>query len=167
MTCSTTPCCNALPPQNPTSVGRRVLLNRVTEFVVVAAVLILFVASSPKASASCGDYLYRNGTPVSGHSMPHTLPMDDLQNRSEPEATSQNSPFQLPARRCSGPNCSRSPLPVAPLPAAPSNLIHGFDQMAILEALDRTESSRGCLDIPQSERGSFFEPSSIFRPPAA
>ena len=132
---------------------------------VVIAVTIL---SAPlfwtrSASASCGNYLYRNGKAVSLHS----IPMNELNEISENNGATDNVPSEIPVRRCSGPNCSSSPFPLAPVPAAPSNLIRGFDQATVLESVEQTQNTRGAIEFPESERGARFEPSTVFRPPAA
>ncbi len=135
---------------------------RVRRLLVVAVTLLVAMSSASSASASCGNYLYRNGRPVSTHSMP----MHSMNTNSTDRQVSENSPVEMPVHRCSGPNCSNSPVPMTPLPAAPSNQIRGFDQAAILESLVKTDSSQAAQNRPESERGARFEPSSIFRPPA-
>lgn len=134
----------------------------VRRWVSMAVVTLAIVLSSATASASCGNYLYRNGKPVSGHAMPvesvHQVIAKDVQ--------AQTHPLEVPVRRCTGPNCSRNSMPVVPVPAAPSNLIRGFDQAAILDALIPLCRPEGGIEFPESERGACFEPSSVFRPPA-
>ncbi len=142
---------------------------RVSAIVVFMGVMIV----SQSVFGSCGDYLYRNGRPVSSHFSPmHESPLDASPDRLLTRANSldlltRNESPAIPVRRCSGPNCSSSPLPFAPAPNAPSNLIRGFDQAAILESLAGFLATRGAIEFPESERGACFEPSSIFRPPAA
>lgn len=129
--------------------------------VIVITILFTSLFCMRSASATCGSYLYRNGNPVSHRSMP----MDELDGVSID--IGNLLPEEIPVRHCSGPNCSSSPLPLAPLPAAPSNLIRGFDQSAVLESLLPIQMIRCAIEIPTSERGARFEPSIVFRPPAA
>lgn len=103
------------------------------------------------AYASCGDYLHRNGQSVSEHLM---------------LMTEQDAPTEVPIRRCSGPNCSESPLPLSPVPAVPVSLVRSTDTAMLLELSGDSGSKRNSVQVPQSERGAFFEPSSVFRPPA-
>ena len=138
------------------------LAARLRRLLVVAVASIVAMSSASSASASCGNYLYRNGRPVSTHSMP----VHSVNTNSADSNVSENPPVEVPVHRCSGPNCSNSPVPMAPLPAAPSNEIRGFDQAAILESLVKTETTQAAQNRPESERGARFEPSSIFRPPA-
>jgi hypothetical protein len=114
------------------------------------------------ASASCGNYLFRNGKPVGDHDMATSV----AHSQSGDGPVSAGDSRDMPAKPCSGPNCSSSPLPFAPVPAAPSTLIRGFDQAAVLESLATPQMHSGAIEIPESERGACFEPSSIFRPPA-
>jgi hypothetical protein len=129
---------------------------------VISAVSMTLLWMST-ASASCGNYLYRNGRPVVNHDM-H---VETAAANEDAAGPIQRRSHELPVRKCSGPNCSRSSLPLAPVPAAPSNLIRGFDPAAILETLLHVDQTRGAMHVPQSERGARYEPSSIFRPPAA
>jgi hypothetical protein len=128
---------------------------------VLMAIVTFSVASawSTLASASCGNYLYRNGKPVSDSSF-------SMNDHTENDAAGK-TPAQMPVPPCHGPNCSGNPIPLAPVPVAPTNLIRGFDQATILESLADSTSPSGAIEIPESERGARFVPSSIFRPPAA
>ena len=134
----------------------RLLLRRV--LVAVAAITVASVLSST-ASASCGNYLYRNGKQVTDSSF-------SMNEHNENHASSR-IPADMPVPPCHGPNCSRNPTPLAPVPVAPTNLIRGFDQATILESLADSTSPSGAIEIPESERGARFVPSSIFRPPTA
>ncbi len=136
-------------------------VRRVVMMVVAATVALSWTSS---ALASCGDYLFRSGIPVSGS---HSTSMDSVFDVSGQVGASNNLPVQIPGRRCSGPNCSSQPLPLPPVDSAPSQLIRTFDQAALLELLvDVLPTSRG-IEIPESEFGACFAPASIFRPPAA
>lgn len=130
---------------------RRVLMAIMTTCVALAW--------SSTASASCGDYLYRNGKKVSDSSF-------SMDKDSENHASS-GIPTGVPVPPCHGPNCSRNPTPLAPVPVAPTNLIRGFDQATIIESFADSTSASGATEIPESERGARFLPSFIFRPPAA
>ena len=131
--------------------------------VMFAASAIIFGLNwTASASASCGNYLHRNGQPVSGH----LVSMDSLSGVHAEGISSNEAPLEVPVRRCSGPNCSSSPLPLAPVPVAPVNLFRTVDPAVILESATDPDSTRDGIQVPQSERGAFFEPSSVFRPPA-
>ena len=145
-------------------------LQRVLEFarrgLLLAVTLGVVLSWTQSASASCGNYLFRNGKPVAGHSMPeHQIIQDttiDFGALASPEV-----PVQAPVRRCSGPNCSSSPVPLAPVPAVPVNLLRSLDPAALLELASTSSESRRAIELPESERGARYLPSSIFRPPAA
>ncbi len=134
----------------------RLLLQR---WVIWLGMLSVGLVWSSTASASCGNYLYRNGKPVTDSSF-------SMNDHSENQASGK-TPAGMPVPPCHGPNCSGNPIPLAPVPAAPTNLIRGFDQAAILESLADSTSRSGAIEVPESERGARFVPSSIFRPPAA
>ena len=134
----------------------RLSLQRV--LTAVGAISVALVWSST-ASASCGNYLYRNGKQVADSS----FSMSDYRENH----ASSKLPDGIPVPPCHGPNCSGSPTPLAPVPAAPMNLIRGFDQATILESLADSASPSRATEIPESERGARFVPASIFRPPAA
>lgn len=149
---------NNQPLQGVCASARRGLM-----LVVTLSVVLSWTQS---ASASCGDYLFRNGKPVAGHLMPdHHLVVDatidfgDLAN--------SEVPIQAPARRCSGPNCSSSPVPFAPVPSVPVNLTRSLDPAALLEMASASSETRRAIELAESERGARYLPSSIFRPPAA
>lgn len=134
----------------------RLSLQRV---VIAVAAIIMGLVWSSAASASCGNYLYRNGKQVNDPSI-------SMNDHNENHASGQ-TPAGTPVPPCHGPNCSRNPTPLAPVPFAPTNLIRGFDQATILESLADSTSPSEATDIPESERGARFMPSSIFRPPNA
>lgn len=142
-------------PRNGSAISLRKMIG-------VIGALLVALSWMQSASASCGNYLFRNGKPVSGH----FRPMDSLNGVQAHELQADAGPLEFPVRRCSGPNCSSSPLPLAPVPAVPSNLIQSFDPAAILEMLVQSSETPRGIEIPQSERGACFEPSLIFRPPA-
>jgi hypothetical protein len=128
-------------------------------FKVLVLVVVVGLVSASTASASCGNYLYRNGKPVSdAHSSMNShgsLRLDEMEST------------KIPVPPCHGPNCSKNPVPLMPVPAAPTTVSQGFDQAAILAALAQVPSPSGGNEIPESERGACFVPSSIFRPPIA
>ncbi len=151
-------CSNNQPLQSVRGFARRGLLLIVTLSVVLSL--------TQSVSASCGDYLFRNGKPVADHSMAEqqlvhvtTVDFADLAN--------SEVPVQAPVRRCSGPNCSSSPVPLAPVPAVPVNLMRSLDPAALLEMASASSETRRAIELPESERGARYLPSSIFRPPAA
>jgi hypothetical protein len=157
MTSPAQTCSNNQPLQSVLGFARRGLL-----LVVTLSVVLSWTQS---ASASCGDYLFRNGKPVAGHSVPDhqvvvdaTVDFGDLAN--------SEVPVHAPVRRCSGPNCSSSPVPLAPVPAVPVNLLRSLDPAALLELASSSSETRRAIELPESERGARYLPSSIFRPPA-
>ncbi len=115
------------------------------------------IAWSSVASASCGNYLYRNGKSVINSSL-------SMHEHNSNRAL-ETAPIELPSPPCHGPNCTGNPTPLMPVPVAPTNLVRGFDQAAVLESLAQTSILRRAVEIPTSERGACFVPSSIFRPP--
>lgn len=148
---------NDQPLRSVPGVSRRGLL-----VVVMLGVVLSWTQS---ASASCGNYLFRNGKPVSGHSMAdHEIVVvaSDLRDLADSE-----TPVQVPVRRCSGPNCSSSPVPLVPVPAVPVNFLRSLDPAALLELASASSETRRAIELPESERGARYLPSSIFRPPAA
>ena len=138
--------------------ARRLKLSLQYVLMVVVTISVMSVWSST-ASASCGNYLYRNGKQVTDSSF--------AMNEHNENHASGKTPAGMPVPPCHGPNCSGNPIPLAPVPFAPTNLIRGFDQATILESLADSNWPSGAIEIPESERGARFVPSSIFRPPAA
>jgi hypothetical protein len=148
---------NDQPLQSVPGVARRGLLLVVT--------LSIVLSWTQSASASCGNYLFRNGKPVAGHSMPeHQVVVEATAGFAD--LASSDVPVQAPVRRCSGPNCSNSPVPLAPVPAVPVNLLRSLDPAALLELASASSETRRAIELPESERGARYLPSSIFRPPA-
>ncbi len=137
---------------NPIRVG-----ESLRRWVIAIVSVSLVIAWSATASASCGDYLYRNGKRITNSSF-------SMQEHNSNRA-SDTAPLELPVPPCHGPSCSGQPVPLMPVPVAPTNLVQGFDQAAILESLSQTPTPRRAIEIPTSERGACFLPSSIFRPP--
>ena len=132
-------------------------LQMVCRRLVMMAAICLVAATWPSSAvASCGNYLFRHGKPVDGSfssmSDHHDAPNRETEN-------------EQPVPPCHGPNCSGNPIPLMPVPVAPTNLVRGFDQAAILESLAQTPTPRCAIEVPTSERGACFVPSSIFRPP--
>ena len=132
---------------------------------LLVVTLSVVLSWTQSASASCGNYLFRNGKPVAGHSMPEHQVVDAIVNFGD--LADSGVPLQSPVRRCSGPNCSSSPVPLAPVPAVPVNLLRSLDPAALLELASASSETRRAVELPESERGAHYLPSSIFRPPAA
>ena len=157
MTSPAQTCSNDQPLQSVPGFVRRGLL--------LAVSLGIVLSWTQTASASCGNYLFRNGKPVAGHSMPeHQVVQDSAIDFAD---VASEVPVQAPVRRCSGPNCSSSPVPLAPMPAVPVNLLRSLDPAALLELASSSSETRRAIELPESERGARYLPSSIFRPPAA
>lgn len=143
--------------------GARVALRDVGR-IWITLIVVLF--SVQQGFAGCGDYLFRNGIAVSDHTMSERVSMFDDAS----DLASFKSPESLPGppvSRCHGPNCSRSPVPFAPMPAVPGISLQGSEPAALLEGLIAPTVIRGQIEWPESERGARYLPSSIFRPPAA
>ncbi len=138
--------------------ARRPRLSLQRVLATIVAVSMALVCTST-ASASCGDYLYRNGKTVTDSSF--------SMNGQDENHGSGETPVRVPVQPCHGPNCSGNPIPLAPVSVAPTNLIRGFDQAHILETLTDLISPSGTFEHPESECGADFEPPSVFRPPAA
>ncbi|MFO1001242.1 MAG: hypothetical protein U0936_12935 [Planctomycetaceae bacterium] len=142
------------------------VLGCVRRGLLLAVTLGSLLSWTQSASASCGNYLFRNGVPVAGHSMPeHQIVHDTTVDFGE--LADSGMPVQAPVRRCSGPNCSSSPVPLVPVPAVPVNLLRSVEPAALLELASASSETRRCIELPESERGARYLPSSIFRPPAA
>jgi len=138
------------------------LLHQMCRCLVTAAAICLITATWPaSAVASCGNYLFRHGKPVDDKS----TAMNDHDDAGNHEQETNRPLGELPGPPCHGPNCSGHPVPLIPVPVAPTNLVRGFDQAAILESLAQTPMPRRAMEIPTSERGAHFVPSSVFRPP--
>ena len=129
---------------------------RLRKVLMLLSTFAVAMSMSNSAVASCGNYLFRNGKPVSHHTMAGP---SELSLRA-PQSGSDQLPHTLIGR-------SRSRMPLAPVPAAPTNLIRNVDQAALLETLSQASQGSGEVEFPESERGACYEPSSIFRPPAA
>lgn len=124
----------------------------------------VLLAGSKSASATCGNYLFRNGKPVADHTMTHAQTLQES-NLVLGQFATRSAPVQMPVRRCNGPNCSNSPLPFAPVPSAPISQLRGFDPAALLESISLSAGTQEGIELPESERGARYLPSSIFRPP--
>ena len=125
---------------------------------VIAFVIAGFTFDSA-AFASCGDYLYVKGKPVS--EMNSAMSDHDVRQAHHDES------HRIPVSPCRGAKCSKSRLPLMPVPVAPTTLAQGHDQAAILESLIPDTSLRRGNQLPESDRGACFVPSSVFRPPIA
>jgi hypothetical protein len=143
---------------NAKPVERRLRLSLQRVLMAIVTISVALVWSST-ASASCGNYLFRNGKQVTDSSF-------SMNDHKENHASGR-TPAGMPVPPCHGPNCSGNPIPLSPVPVAPTNMIRGFDQATILESLADSTSPSRAIEIPESERGARFVPSSIFRPPAA
>ncbi|MBL8819213.1 MAG: hypothetical protein JNL58_24495 [Planctomyces sp.] len=132
----------------------------------VAAALFPAIVSSGSAAASCGDYLFRNGKPVAGHSTSEGHWLKNSWGSFE-LLESPVTPVDVPVRRCSGPNCSGNPLPLLPVPSGPTNQLRDNDADLLLEMLSLRINSGRSVELPESERGARYLPSTIFRPPAS
>ncbi len=124
----------------------------------------LLACNPESALATCGDYLYRNGKPVSDHSIsehPGSLTQESPASKSR----GRRSPL-APLGGCSGPHCSNQPIPLDPTPAVPISQLRSLDAAALLLSHGLGCGSRGTIQPPDSERGAFYLPSEVYRPPA-
>lgn len=128
----------------------------------IPVILFLFLVVRPdSANASCGNYLYKNGQPVSSH------PMTRVDTDVSADAVSDHDkPAPLPVTPCRGPNCSGNRIPLLPVPA-PISLERLSDSAVLSKPGSAISHHRHVGDVPESESGAFFEPGSVFRPPAA
>lgn len=148
-------CASAQLMRTARAIRSGVRLDAALQFVVAC----LVVLNAGPLFASCGDYLFRNGKPVSGHSM--------AKPAGEAEVSEHPAPQRDAIPRCSGPNCSSRPmshLPVSQVPIAP---VRGMRADCILNSPHEQPGIRSISGIPRSEQGAYFEPLPIFRPPTA
>ena len=126
---------------------------------VRCVVVCWVVLSAGPLFASCGDYLFRNGRPVSGHSM--------AKHADVAEVTEDGVPQQESVPPCSGPNCSSRSIPHLPLSQVPTDPARSLRSDCVLVSQSDRQPANELAEIPQSEQGAFFEPLPVFRPPAA
>lgn len=135
---------------------------------IAVTLLVVFLSSRSSEASSCGSYLYKNGKPVSGHALPMPAALPD--NALSPDNTATDLAVippdrSVPAAPCRGPNCSRSPFPGLPVPVPVS--VSRTSEIAVLSHVDSASTHRSHgVEVPQSESGAFYEPGSVFRPPA-
>lgn len=133
---------------------------------MVGMALWIVIICDQTASASCGDYLFQNGKPVSEHPMVNQkadYPAEiDLSASSLPL-----TPLSNPVRRCSGSNCSKQPSPFSPTPGAPGSELRIHEPAALLKVLQPFVETCRAARLHESERGARYLPSTVFRPPAA
>lgn len=132
---------------------------------VALVFLVVALASSKTASASCGNYLFRHGNPVAGHWLSH---VENLTKRDTllHQSGSTVFPERAPIRQCSGPNCSNSRIPFAPAPYAPLSQVRSTEPGVLLETMLCCVETQEASGFPESERGARYLPLSVFRPPS-
>lgn len=155
-------------PVATSGVPERQLCRRVTSRAWIGVLLAVFtsVFSTDNVAASCGNYLLRHGVPVQTHRDDGQDNIDEIDFIVDVSVAS-GIPRNRSIPPCSGPNCSRSPVPLAPVPVVPVNLLRSLDPAALLELASGSSETRRAIELPESERGARYLPSSIFRPPAA
>lgn len=132
----------------------------------MSALVLAVLAGSQTASASCGDYLFRNGVRVSHNAMRSTnVGSAHLQNVNVDDQV--NVPVPAPVHRCTGPNCSSTPTPFAPVPSAPVNEVPGQDMATLLAGVSLNGNRESLQELPGSDGVAIFVPGKIFRPPEA
>ena len=122
---------------------------------IMAAVLVLMATElgcSNTANASCGDYLVHHG------SSPSHQPQDELTAKER-----SSSEPALPTKRCSGPNCSSSPLAPS-TPASPVFLKYRVEYAVVPLYRPWSDQHEECLR-QSSEPAASNDPAEIFRPP--
>lgn len=123
------------------------------------AVWGLTVLGATESMASCGDYLFKRGMPVTAH------PASESSGEGAEVIMDRGfSPVLPTSAPCRGPNCSRGPQHPAPVPV-PASISGGSDEATWLELPAFNASDLVFPLIPASERGAHFEPTKIFRPP--
>lgn len=147
---------NAISPMIVRFLSSRIATRLNLAFFVAGLAFALITCYSDSAAASCGDYLIVNGKPVADHQMP-----EHESDRVPGQQNSKESPFPS----CSGPNCSNRPAPGVPNPEAPTNL-RSLGPADLVKLLDLGFGPRRMSRVPESERGAFYLPSEVFRPPA-
>jgi len=141
----------------------RTVARRFLQAAAVAAVaLVICGLSSPRVDASCGDYLYRNGKPVS-----HQMTMSEIPSELRNLVAVNARDSQTPPSGCHGPGCSNNPFRGVPAPEAPPHLVRGADQAALLDMVGAPPWNGSGRIVPESERGARYAPSAVYRPPIA
>ncbi len=154
-------------PVATNEVPERQLCRRVTSRAWMGVLLALFTSmfSTDNVAASCGNYLFRHGIPVQIHGDDGQASTDDT-GFAVDVLFASGVPGQQSIPPCRGPNCSRSPIPLVPVSTVPVNLLRSLDPAALLELASASSETRRAIELPESERGARYLPSSIFRPPA-
>lgn len=134
--------------------------HRRTHLVLLLAALMLWLSGGRMAEASCGDYLHRRGVPVSSHGTMDSLKSDPGMFHGVEDRTTPS----LPLSRCTGPNCSRSPGPQAPV-ESPVTIATDFDQAILFGGHPNLSMGRLRRRVPDAERSPHYEPMPVFRPP--
>lgn len=127
-----------------------------TRFAAVALVAVAVVGlMSDRCDASCGDYLFRGGKPVSHAG--HAGMVQETDHLLFPDQ-------QMPTRRCSGPHCSSSPFsPVAP--ASPVQVKFRMESANPGDSRNGGNGDGGDMPLPASESATSAERGRLFRPP--
>lgn len=147
-----------LPPTTLLQTASPFLCSR---FVIGLSCIVFLGLLGPDVHAeTCGNYLFKNGQPVSvSHKFSHA----------DTTAAATRHQQQLPAlpkAPCNGPGCRKQSVPLAPPPVAPVS-VTASDPAAILDFL---LSANTCVDgivSPQSEKGEHWVAKEVFRPPTA
>ena len=127
--------------------------------VVLGALISISLMSNPAFADTCGDYLYRNGRPVSAHGhMSHNA--ENPAAQSAPEQT-EFSQKKLP---CNSPSCRGQSTPLAPVPVH-VEFSRYSDPASLLDELLLVPTGRGPTSGPVSEHGELLVSTDIFRPP--
>ncbi|MBL8815180.1 MAG: hypothetical protein JNL58_04040 [Planctomyces sp.] len=127
--------------------------------VVLGTLISISLTSSSAFADTCGDYLYRNGHPVSAHGhMNHHSEVPADPNAPEPTGFSQK---KLP---CNSPSCRGQSTPLAPVPVH-VEFSRYSDPASLLDELMLVATGRGPTCVPVSERGELLVATDIFRPP--
>ncbi|MEQ9406220.1 MAG: hypothetical protein RIK87_00785 [Fuerstiella sp.] len=124
---------------------------------MLVAVTVLLAVVPDQAFGSCGDYLYRNGKPVSMDSHGHGSSGPVLTDNALPEA---------PNGHCRGPFCSsNSDSPLQPLPGVDYRLLNDAGLLSTL-VHGGTSAPGDRIDLT-SDRVASPEGRPVFHPPRA
>ncbi len=124
-------------------------------------VIVSWAMAYEEADGSCGSYLFRRGKPVAFHAaggMPESLVGLRMLDDSHVSPASHSIP-------CSGPHCSQSDRPFSPVEVPPTVRMGDSDQALLSSQIEPGTFLASAHIVPASERGSYFEPNRVFRPP--
>ncbi|MCA9036744.1 MAG: hypothetical protein KDA91_16535 [Planctomycetaceae bacterium] len=133
---------------------------------LIVACLLAVLWQQPTVHAGCGDYLFRNGKPVSMDHHPASAGMPRADHQLQPASVLviDERPVSEPVAPCHGPGCSaQKPIPLAP---TPSKLVTSFSDAAFLTVAGRLFGLPSESMAPATSEGvAFYRAELLFRPP--